>query len=551
MHISQLTKRASAADIHRVLVIPFEDRELVSFLKSSFPSAEFTTLQKQDLAGLSLRALIKRIRSDKWDVAVASLYSSAVNRSLTSVEVLVGLSQARERFIRLDKDSVIQLTTSQFVLEILPRLIFNTLIGVSLVLWTSVYTAYLSFIAGQPKEQKKLLASQVLQPSVLFLRTDLGGAVQAGGSVSHVKGMIRAFMQAGFNVVYVTDSPLWDLPASVKQIQIKPIPMLDFLDEFQFIHYNLRVIRKLGETVRKFHPTLLYQRHSIQNFAGGVIAKRFQIPLVLEANDSEVWIKKHWSRLVFEKLAVRCEETALQLADRIAVISKGVREQLDPYNIEEKRYIYNPNGVDPEEFHPDIDGSAVRKQYGFTDEIVVGFIGTFTRWHGVETLFQAAEIVAKNNTHIRFLFIGEGDLRTTLQHRAQEQGLAQTCTFTGLVPHHQAAPHLAACDILVSPHLGFEDGTKFFGSPTKLFEYMAMGKAIVASKLEQIGEIITDGVNGFHMAPGNAQQLSELIVRLANDEALRKRLGAQARQDVINKYTWDKNVQRIVQSLKA
>ncbi|MBI3787140.1 MAG: glycosyltransferase [Ignavibacteriales bacterium] len=508
-------------------------------------------LQKQDLAGLSLHGLVKRVRSDRWDLAIASLHSSAVNRSLTSVELLTTSSRARKRFIRLDKDSIIQLTTSQSILELFPKLLFGTIIGVGLAWWTYIYTLYCSSTNGQPKKKKKAQIFQAGQPSVLFLRTDLGGAVQAGGSVSHVKGMIQAFMHAGFNIIYISDSPLQNLPSSVKQIQIKSLPLLDFLDEFQFIHYNLRVIGELGKITRKFQPALFYQRHSVLNFAGGVVARRFKIPLVLEANDSEVWIKKHWSRLTFEKLAIRCETTALQLADRIAVISEGVREQLSPYNIDEKRYIHNPNGVDPEEFHPDIDGSEVRKQYGFGSEIVVGFIGTFTRWHGVETLFDAAEIVAKKNFNIRFLFIGEGDLRTKLQQRAEEADLNTACTFTGLIPHHQAAAHLAACDILVSPHLGFEDGTKFFGSPTKLFEYMAMGKAIIASKLEQIGKVITDGANGLHMTPGNAQQLAELILLLARDGTLRKRLGAQARRDVINKFTWDKNVQRILESLKA
>jgi glycosyltransferase involved in cell wall biosynthesis len=389
------------------------------------------------------------------------------------------------------------------------------------------------------------------QKTVLFLRTDLSGSVRAGGSVSHVKGMVSAFLRAGYEIVYVSDAFQQTLPAKVTQIQIRASALLDFFDEFQFLHYNGRLMRELPSIVRRYKPAFIYQRHSILNFAGGAVAYRFRVPLVLEANDSEVWIKKHWSRLVLEDLATRSEALALQLADRIAVISMGVQEQLAQYSIKPERYLMNPNGVDPGEFHPDIDGAPVRQRYGIGTEIVVGFIGTFTRWHGIETLFDAAVLSAQEESRLRFLFIGEGDLRSALEKRSMDLGLQRLITFTGLVPHSEAPHHLAACDILVSPHLGFEDGTKFFGSPTKLFEYMAMGKPIIASRLEQIGEVIVDGINGLHMNPGNVRQLADLILKLARDGELRKKLGAQARQDVVRKHTWSANVERIVKSFES
>ena len=387
--------------------------------------------------------------------------------------------------------------------------------------------------------------------TVLFLRTDLSGSVRAGGSVSHAKGMVNAFSAAGFNVIYVGDALLPALPAGITQLQIRSLAILDFFDELQLIHYNLRVINRLGAIVRRFRPSLIYQRHAIFNFAGGVIAGRYDIPLILEANDSEVWIKKHWSRLVLEDLATRCEALALQLADRVAVVSAGVEEQLGRYRVERKRYLLNPNGVDPEEFRPDIDGRSIRERYGLSEHIVVGFIGSFTRWHGVETLFDAAVSALQQESTLRFLMIGEGDLRSALQKRAADLGLERAIIFTGLVPHSDAPRYLAACDILVSPHLGFEDGTKFFGSPTKLFEYMAMGKPIIASRLEQIGEVIVDGANGLHMKPGDAVQLADQILKLARDGELRRRLGTAARREAVERYTWNANVDRILKSFET
>jgi glycosyltransferase involved in cell wall biosynthesis len=363
--------------------------------------------------------------------------------------------------------------------------------------------------------------------------------------------MVKAFLRAGFRVIYVADGPLNVLPPEVTQIQIKPLALLDFFDEFQLLHYNLRVIARLGAILRAFSPSLIYQRHAIFNFSGGVTANRSRIPLVLEANDSEVWIKKHWSRLVLGDLATRCETLALELADRIAVISSGVQEQLSRYTIDRSRVLLNPNGVDPNEFHPDIDGGPIRLRYSISGSTVIGFIGSFTRWHGVETLFEAATLATRQDTSLRFMFIGEGDLRSALEKRAADLGLEKVLIFPGLVPHSAAPSYLAACDILVSPHLGFQDGTPFFGSPTKLFEYMAMGKPIIASRLEQIGEVIVDGANGLHMNPGDSQQLTELIVKLAGDRELCRKLGQQARRDVVERHTWDANVHRIVKSFGA
>lgn len=548
MRISEIVNTLHNLPRKKIVILPFEDIQLIKQISDLLPRSSVTIITKQDLAGKGIKASISLLRQQSYDLVIASLQSPTTKREVELLAILLKFAKAQQRYIKINDDSYIKITLPYILISVVPKLILAAVLGAFFILSTEIVLLF-SKVAG--KQHHPFSFKEGTNSTLLFLRTDLPGALSAGGSISHVKGMIQAFLHAGFRVIYLSDTRVDILPPEVIQVQIKPINFLRIFDEFQLLAYNLQLIERAKSLILKFQPSVIYQRHSIFNFAGGFIARRGNIPLLLEANASEVWAKKHWSRLVFEKLAIRCEKMELQLADKITVISNGVREQLSPYNIEEKRYIYNPNGVDPEEFHPDIDGSEVRKQYGFTDEIVVGFIGTFTRWHGVETLFEAAEIVAKKNPRMRFLFIGEGDLRTALQHRAEEQGLDTTCTFTGLVPHHKAALHLAACDILVSPHLGFEDGTKFFGSPTKLFEYMAMGKAIIASKLEQIGEIITDGVNGFHMAPGNAQQLAELIVQLAHDGALRKRLGAQARQDVINKYTWDKNVERILKSFEV
>ncbi|MDX6578144.1 MAG: hypothetical protein QOE96_4097, partial [Blastocatellia bacterium] len=116
----------------------------------------------------------------------------------------------------------------------------------------------------------------------------------------------------------------------------------------------------------------------------------------------------------------------------------------------------------------------------------------------------------------------------------------------GHVDHERVPALLDACDILLSPHVPLEDGSEFFGSPTKLFEYMAMGKGIIASRLGQIGEVLVDEETALLTEPGNARQLAEAILRLSRSRELRERLGAAARGAAIAEHTWKHNALRVL-----
>jgi glycosyltransferase involved in cell wall biosynthesis len=543
--LPSLIARLFSSGARRLLILPFEDSSLVAEIRKALPEAQLTILAKRDLAGMSLTRTLARVRTDRYDAAIGSLHESTVRRSRLSLELLLILTRSRHRYVRLGSDRCTSLSPTQFVLRSLPRIIAGMILGAVVV--TTNYAV--AAMWGRRNSTPATLPEKGTHPSVLFLRTDLAGQLKAGGSVSHIKGMIRSFLAHGCHVTYLADARNEALPEEVQQVQFRPIALMDFFDEFQLIAYNLQLLFRARAILSQYNPGIVYQRHSIFNFAGGVIARKGGIPLVLEANDSEVWVKRHWSRLTFVGLATRCEKIALRLASRVAVISDGVYDQLSPYGLSRDKILMNPNGVDPEEFHPSIVGKEIRALYRLNDRIVVGFIGTFTRWHGVETLYEAIAKISVIDSRVFFLLIGEGDLRSTLQRRAEEQRIDGHCLFTGAIPHQQAPQYLAACDILVSPHLGFQDGTRFFGSPTKLFEYMAMGKPIVASDLEQIGEVIQNDVNGLTFTPGNADQLADQILKIAREPQLAERLGRQARIDAESHHTWSRNVERILEAV--
>ncbi len=118
--------------------------------------------------------------------------------------------------------------------------------------------------------------------------------------------------------------------------------------------------------------------------------------------------------------------------------------------------------------------------------------------------------------------------------------------FTGAIPHQYVRAYLDAADILVSPHVPMPGNYPFFGSPTKLFEYMAMGKAIAASALDQIAEVLEDGKTALLVAPGDSVELVAAIQHLAADPRLRAELGRNARATALARHTWRQNAGRVL-----
>ncbi len=534
---SKLLEYLKERALSKVLLISFEDPEIIKLIQKNCVF-NVRILSKLDFVGSGLNGILKKIREEKYELVIISNVNSQVNRSKTSLKILAFFSKSKNQFILFDEKNFLITNKFKLFADLFPRLLIGLLYSIFVL-----FRAYFSFYTYYPVKLKKKQTLKLGNKTILFLRTDLAGKIMAGGSITHIKGFISGAKQLGFETIYSADYPLVDHPIS---IVVKPNLFLDFFDELQLIDYHFRVIKKLKRCFKDKSVDLIYQRHSIFNASGVILSSIFNVPLILEVNNSEVWAKKNWSRLFFEKLAIKIEKFALQNADVIGVVSEVTRDQIKDFCGDESKIVINPNGVDPEKFSPEVDGSKIRKELKLDDYFVIGFIGTFTRWHGVETLFDAAIKVIEKNENVKFLLIGDGNLKANLELKAHQLKLDDKIIFTGIILHGKAPEYLAACDVLVSPHLGFEDGTKFFGSPTKLFEYMAMGKPIIASDLEQIGEIIIDGINGLKFNPGDSQKLCDLILKLYSDPELRLKLGKKAREDVIEKYTWKQNAYRVL-----
>ena len=432
------------------------------------------------------------------------------------------------------------------------------------------------------------LATLVQQPRIaarpgesghtLYLNANLWFGVKAGGSIGHVAGVANALQRRGGDVLYASAGGRTMIDPAVASLALQPPAVFGLppeLNQYRFHHMTVQQLQALQK------PRFIYQRMSIANYAGAVLSRRWGVPLVLEYNGSEVWIAKHWGRpLRCHRLASAAEDASLRHAHVVVTISDALRDELVGRGVAPERIVCYPNCVDPEIFDParfsGDDARQLRRRHGVDpDALLATFIGTFGQWHGVDVLARAIrKMVDEDRDWLRsrklhFLLVGDG-LKMPLVREALGDGCGEFVSLTGLIPQADAPAYLAGSDVLLSPHVANQDGSKFFGSPTKLFEYMAMGKAIVASDLDQIGQVLKHsvrvdgtGTNAIpdpasdetRMAvlcpPGDVSALVAAIKFTVDRSAWRSTLGQNVRAEALLKYTWANHVSAIVDRLNA
>jgi glycosyltransferase involved in cell wall biosynthesis len=412
--------------------------------------------------------------------------------------------------------------------------------------------------------------------SLAYLKTTLWLGVKAGGSIGHVAGVANAFARRLHRVCLLAPDrpPLLEPAVAVTLIAPQRAPAFPY--ELNHYRYQRRFTRLALRNLRQEAPDVVYQRLSLASYAGAVLSEHLRVPLVVEYNGSEAWVARNWGLgLRFPRTAALAEDVLLSQADVVATVSDVLRDELLARGIPPSRIVTYPNGIDPSRFDPArFDArsvAAIRAAHGISsDAVVCGFIGTFGQWHGVLVLAEAIRRLAERHRawlterRAHFLIMGDGMLMPEVRRMLQGEEVAAFVTLTGLLPQDQAPGHLAACDVLLSPHVPNADGTRFFGSPTKLFEYMCIERAIVASRLEQIGEILQPALSpadaslapdesdavAMTVSPGDVEDLIAGIRVVVDRPALARRLAANARRLVLSRYTWEHHVNAISDALE-
>jgi len=529
----------------------------VQWARSRVSQHRIELLNKADLKWESKRNALANVRSRRPSVFILFTSDLRIQSSRRSMILFAIASGAKQVLFGDACGRVISRSRSSGLAIDAPLLCCEfaaAYLGILPLSW--LLTVALAVVAKTGRDRSTFPASRHAPPDrlrALYVRGTLlpEARESAGGAAAHAQGFVTAAASLGLKMEFIVSSTsgIQDgRPGRVTLIPPSPAiaPNRALFELYNNLLFTARAILLLRNAARTRFD-FIYSRYSRFNWTAVVLSVITGLPLILEFNGSEVWVSEHWDPVGLIPLLKRFERVNVDSAALIAVVSSAQHDSLIKTGVEPSRIVINPNGVDLDRFRPNCGGIEFRRELGLADKVVVGFLGTFGPWHGASVLAQAAARIG-DDPRLHFLFIGDGDERPTAE--AIINASSAHATFVGRASPSDVPSYLDACDILVSPQISMPDASEFFGSPTKLFEYMATSKAIVASRMGQIGEAIVDQKCGLLVDPGDPQALADAIVVLAGDRCMRERFGSSARARVERCYTWRHNAERIVSAAK-
>ena len=303
--------------------------------------------------------------------------------------------------------------------------------------------------------------------------------------------------------------------------------------------YSLVAYRRLQKAYLEHRPDVLYERSNLFLLSGVWLKRRYKLPMLLEVNSPLFEERSRFGNVALKSLARWTEETAWREADYALPVTDVLADYLRRAGVPEERIKVIPNGINQDRFLTDIDTRAVRQRLQLDGCLVLGFTGFVRNWHGLN---HVVELLAEERSgdRLHLLVVGDGPARESLEEQARSLGVSDQVTFTGVIGRDEVAEYIAAFDIALQP------AVTSYASPLKLFEYMALGRAIVAPDMRNIREILSDEVDALLFDPDIDGAFKAAIERVCNDHDLRTRIGEAARAAITEKaLTWENNARRI------
>ncbi len=278
---------------------------------------------------------------------------------------------------------------------------------------------------------------------------------------------------------------------------------------------------------------------SVCGLAAAKAAKALKLPMVYELRyyeeDAAVDRGKTRYNSLRYRLGQRAELEALHQADAVTTISQALREDLISRGVFPEKIFVVPNGVDTEVFHPIEPDEKLLIEYGLQNSLVIGFIGSFYFYEGLEILIDAVVSLLAHRKDLKLLLVGEGEADTTLRQRIPE-ALRQHFIFTGNIPHNEVPRYYSVMDILVYPRK--RSRLTELTTPLKPLEAMAMEKVVIASDVGGLRELLDDGNAGYLVEADNVEALAERLLELAENESERLTMAKRAKEFVVGRRNW-------------
>jgi len=302
---------------------------------------------------------------------------------------------------------------------------------------------------------------------------------------------------------------------------------------------NLRAFVQLYQLIRREKPNVVHVHLLKARFLGGLAAKAARVPVVLETLHGDLFTG-YYGFLKTQAILMAERILGFLVMDKVLAVSEGVKESILRSRIASASKVeVIPLGLELEKFllRPQLAGE-LRRELGIQDgDRLVGIVGRMVPIKGHRNFLQSASKVLRSCSNVRFVLVGDGLLRREMEMECRRLGITKAVTFLGW--RRDLDKIYADLDMVVMSSLNE-------GTPVSLIEAMAAGKAVVATRVGGVPDVVEDGKTGLLVPPKDPKALADAILRLLNDDDLRRSLGERARASVYPKY----DVSRLVQEMK-
>ena len=368
------------------------------------------------------------------------------------------------------------------------------------------------------------------------------------GQITHIEELVEALRGLGHELLVVgpevhqTDTGQGGSAGWVGRLK-STLP--GTLYELAEACYALVAYRRLAAAIRAFRPDVIYERYALYQPAGVWASRRTGIPLLLEVNAPYAIARRKYNQLKLGWLADAFERYTLNGAARVFPVTQVLGDMLVGMGVQADRIRVIPNGVNPKDFAALPTTEAAKARHGLSTRTVVGFIGFVREW---DQLHRIVDWLAARpaDDPATLMVVGDGPVRPALEAQAKHLGIGHKLVFTGVVPRAQVPAAAMAFDIALQTAL------VPYASPLCLFEYMAMGKAILAPDQPNHHEVLQQGVDCDMYDPAAPGSIELRLDALIADASLRARLGQGARKALADRaYVWEGNARRVADAATA
>jgi len=301
--------------------------------------------------------------------------------------------------------------------------------------------------------------------------------------------------------------------------------------------------KRLREVAALESPDLLHAHSPVLNALAALrVRGALRLPVVYEirafwedaAVDHGTYGRRSWKYALVRAL----ETWACRHAQQVVVLCEGLREDLISRGIPAERITVIGNGIDPDAYRPQEPDRELGARLGLSGREVIGFIGSFYRYEGLDLLVQAMALLAARRPSLTLLLVGGGEVESEIRSQIAALGLTGRIILTGRIPQEDIPKIYSLVNVLAYPRRSMR--LTELVTPLKPLEAMAMGRALVASDVGGHRELVRHEETGLLVTAGSSEALARALERLLDDAPLRRRLEAQGPQWVRTQRTWER-----------